>query len=240
MTEETSRSQTLVERIEAIIYRVAVHWLLIFNIGVGIYVGLPFAAPVLMEVGATGPANVIYSMYAPLCHQFGYRSWFLFGEKVAYLAPEFSERTGIDPYSVAGRFEARAFVGNDQMGWKVAYCQRDVAIYAAILAGGLLYAFLRSRGVKIKPIHFVLYGIFGVGPIALDGFSQLLSQPPFYFLPYLRESTPLFRTLTGALFGFFNVWLAYPYVEESMEEIRLDFGYKLGLIDPPAPGEYDR
>jgi hypothetical protein len=34
----------------------------------------------------------------------------------------------------------------------------------------------------------------------------------------IRESTPFLRALTGALFGIGNAWLAYPYIEESMQE----------------------
>jgi hypothetical protein len=47
----------------------------------------------------------------------------------------------------------------------------------------------------------------------------LLSAFPFLSWP-ARESTPILRTATGLLFGLANVWLAYPYVEESMGETR--------------------
>src|SRR5450755_4945627 len=56
-------------------------WLLLI---IGLYVGLPFVAPTLMHFGLTGPANLIYTAYSPLCHQFSFRSWFLFGEQPAY------------------------------------------------------------------------------------------------------------------------------------------------------------
>jgi len=87
---------------------------------------------------------------------------------------------------------------------------------------------------------FILYALVGVGPIALDGFSQLFSQPPFNVIG-LRESTPLLRTLTGTLFGLMNVWLAYPYVEESFAEVKLELQAKLARIgelpdEQPAPG----
>jgi uncharacterized membrane protein len=81
---------------------------------------------------------------------------------------------------------------------------------------GILFA-LGKR--KIKSLHWVIWIIFGILPIAIDGLSQLISQPPFGFIPF-RESTPFLRTLTGFLFGFLTAWFGYPYVEESMRENR--------------------
>ncbi len=47
----------------------------------------------------------------------------------------------------------------------------------------------------------------------------------------LRESTPLLRTATGALFGFMLVWLAYPQVEKGMAGTRQDLRVKLSKIE---------
>lgn len=58
-------------------------WLFVVG-AFSIYIGLPFAAPVLMKAGATGPANVIYSAYSLTCHTFAFRSVFLFGDQVVY------------------------------------------------------------------------------------------------------------------------------------------------------------
>ncbi len=212
------------------IYALSQHWLAVFNLIILIYVGLPFIAPVLMKTGLTGPANLIYQAYSPLCHQFAFRSFFLFGPQPYYEAGNPIWKTlGIDPFDMVARFAAKAFVGNEQMGFKVAYCERDVAIYGAIVAGGLIFGLIRARGVKIRPVNIFLYAIIGIGPIALDGFSQLFSQAPFNFLP-MRESTPYFRVATGFLFGLMNVWLAYPYVEESFAEIKVELQNKLSRV----------
>ncbi len=197
------------------------HWLALFNLVVFVYVGLPFAAPALMAAGIETPARGIYFMYSNLCHQFAFRSWFLFGEQPVYPRAaagtdweSFQSATGIDEGDFAA---ARAFVGNDQVGYKVAFCQRDVAIYGGILLAGLVYAGLRER-FKIRPLKWYFWVLLGLGPIALDGFSQLLTQPPYDLLRGFRESTPFLRTLTGGLFGAMNVWLAYPYLQDSMQE----------------------
>jgi uncharacterized membrane protein len=195
-------------------------WLASINTFFFLYVGLPFLAPVLMAAGLRGPGEAIYTLYRPMCHQLAYRSWFFFGEKPYYLAPEFQARTGIDPYSNQGRFQAKYFAGDEVMGYKVAFCERDVAIYAGILAGGLIYGVLGKRAPRI---HWLAYLIVGLGPIGLDGFSQLFSQPPYNLIPPFsglpfRESTPLLRTLTGGLFGLMGAWFAFPYIAETMDD----------------------
>lgn len=237
----TGRQRDFVIWLDKQIYAFSKHWLAIFNFVVLIYVGLPFLAPALMKAGLTAPAKAIYTAYSPLCHQFAFRSWFLFGEKPYYEAPEFQRLTGIDPYDLVQRWAAKKFTGNETMGFKVAYCERDVAIYGAIVIAGLIFAAVRAAGRQIRPVHWLIYGIVGIGPIGLDGFSQLLSQPPFNLWD-MRESTPLLRTLTGFLFGAMNVWLAYPYVEESFGEIKLELQAKLtriGVLPGPAPASDD-
>ena len=209
----------------------AKYYLIVLNLFMLFYVGLPALAPVLMKAGAVIPARVLYRMYSPLCHQFGFRSFFLFGEQAYYPLAEaklsgvktFEELTGItdlgDPTSLT-RLEARSFVGNETMGYTVALCERDVAIYVAMLAFGLIFGL---TGRKIKSLHWVLWILIGIGPIGLDGFSQLFSQFNWAWLasvvPY-RESTPFLRVFTGALFGFATAWFAYPNIEESMNETR--------------------
>jgi uncharacterized membrane protein len=217
------------------------HYLAVVNLIILIYVGLPVLAPVLMKGGATFPANVLYTIYKPLCHQFGFRSFFLFGEQPYYPLAEagipgirtFEEITGFtDLHNPAAfsRFQAREFTGNETVGYKMALCERDMAIYGAILLFGILYA---VSGRRLKPLHWMLWILIGMVPIALDGFSQLFSQIEWTWLqsllPY-RESTPFLRVLTGALFGFATAWFAYPHLEESMADTRQFFIKKFESI----------
>ncbi len=58
-------------------------WMFVVGIFV-VYISLPFAAPTLMQVGATGPANAIYAGYSLTCHQFAFRSLFLYGDQAFY------------------------------------------------------------------------------------------------------------------------------------------------------------
>jgi uncharacterized membrane protein len=63
----------------------------------------------------------------------------------------------------------------------------------------------------------VLYIFVGLGPIGLDGFSQLLGYPPFNFWE-VRETEPIFRVATGGVFGLMNAWLGFPYIERAMQD----------------------
>lgn len=250
----TGRQRSLVIAIDKFIYHFSRRWLFFFNLLVAIYVGLPILAPALMQVGATGPARTIYALYSPMCHQMASRSLFLFGEQFAYprelagtgLRPIEAYMPGLPEFATASTdpaewttflLPARGFLGNDQMGYKMALCARDIAIYGFVLIGGLVYGLLRNR-FTIKPMPLWAFILIGMGPIALDGFSQLFSQygtasPALSFFNTvfpLRESSPLLRVLTGALFGFSLVWLAYPRVEQGMQSTADDLEKKLTRI----------
>jgi uncharacterized membrane protein len=208
------------------------HYLAALNTLIFIYVGLPFLAPVLMNAGYPTLARPIYTVYGAVCHQFAFRSWFLFGEQAAYPRAAAGVE-GLVPYgqatgeSEADILAARNFIGNEQIGYKVAYCERDVAIYAAMLLFGLVFAASKRR---LPPLPWYLWLLLGIAPIGLDGFSQLFSQiPGFPYLGY-RESTPLLRTLTGGLFGFMTAWFGFPLLEESMQDTRRMLASKMARI----------
>lgn len=254
---------SLAVRVNIFTLRFARRWLTVALTLIGIYATLPFVTPLLMEIGLTGPGRVLYTLYSPFCHQFGFRSLFLFGAQPAYPRavtgtdqtpyeayviddPAFLESyrywysefnggaeapetitlddltTGFTPWF---QFAARDFIGNAEMGYKMTLCARDVAIYAALFIGGVIYSLPAVRR-RIRPVPLLLYVFLGIGPIAIDGFSQLLSYPPFN-LWETRETLPFFRVLTGGLFGLMNAWLAFPYLEQSFQETRERLEFKL-------------
>lgn len=241
----------MVVAIDRFIYWLARHWVTVFSAVAAIYVGLPILAPVLMNAGVTGPARAIYTVYSPMCHQMASRSFFLFGEQAAYpraltgsdltpieaYMPEIPEFQGVPTDPEAWPLflgPAREFLGNEEMGYKMALCERDIAIYGFVLIGSVLYGMLRRRW-EIPALPLWAFIIFGLGPIALDGFSQLFSQygaaaDSLSFLNQifpLRESTPFLRTFTGALFGFTLVWMAYPQIDKGMRDTAAGLGRKL-------------
>lgn len=198
------------------------HYMIIFNLLLLVFVGLPFAAPALAKAGLGIPAKVIYTIYSPLCHQFGFRSWFLFGEQAAYpreLAGQsgktFEQATGINPQDVIA---SKNYIGNEKVGYKVAICERDVAIYGGILLFGIVFSISRRR---LKPVPWYVWVALGIIPMGIDGGSQLpaLLSLNISWLP-IRESTPLLRSITGLLFGVTTAWYGYPLIEEAMRDSR--------------------
>jgi uncharacterized membrane protein/glutaredoxin len=215
-------------------YWLSNRYLLIVNLLVFIYVGLPFAAPTFMRAGLDFPARALYTIYSPMCHQLAFRSWFLFGEQ-PYYPRDLAGIPNVITYNELANqeevdvWEARQFIGNDTVGYKVALCQRDVAIYGGIFLFGLIFGL---TGRRLKSIPWYLWVLFGIVPIGLDGFSQLPSMMGAAlpdWLPF-RESTPLFRTITGAMFGISTAWYLFPFLEESMREVRRIVTRKMAVV----------
>jgi hypothetical protein len=79
-----SRSFEVMTTADKISLWITKHYMLLFNLFILFYVGLPFLAPVLVKAGATVSASLIYRGYSLMCHQLAFRSWFLFGEQAIY------------------------------------------------------------------------------------------------------------------------------------------------------------
>ncbi|RLT50550.1 MAG: hypothetical protein DWI67_09165, partial [Chloroflexi bacterium] len=120
-----------------LLYGAATHWLALCCAVIGSYVGLAVSPAVLLKLGFVRTAALMYRLYWPVCHQFAYRSWFLFGAHFYYAADEFKLLTGIDPYTAAGRLASKSFVGDAVLGYKLALCERDIAIYGGMLLASL-------------------------------------------------------------------------------------------------------
>jgi uncharacterized membrane protein len=173
------------------------HWLGLLNGAVVLFLAGGFAAPWLLASGVPGPANALYDLYAALCHQWASRSFFVFGPRAIY-SHDALEALGVDPYR---------FAGDHGLGWKMGYCERDLAIFAGLLVFGALYA-LRLRPAGLRPAGYLTFVLLAL-PMALDGGTQLLGQ---------RESTWELRLATGLVFGLASGWLMYPRFETSFQK----------------------
>jgi uncharacterized membrane protein len=167
----------------------------------------------VLALGGFAPlSEAIYDFYALICHQWAFRSFFLFGSQGVY-AREQLELLGLDPYR---------FVGHDELGWKLALCERDMAIYSGLLASGVWFARMQAR--EIKPLGLAPYAVLAL-PIAIDGLSQLGG---------FRESTWELRVLTGLIFGLASGWLLYPRIAAFVGRER-SVGYAAGDACAPQP-----
>ncbi len=213
-------------RLNRAVFWWANHWVGVLNAIVLIYIGGATMAPALMALGRPGIARVFYALYAPFCHQYAFRSWFLFGERLAAAYPLQA------PVSLVAMRELGAFVGSSEAGYKIALCQRDVAIYGAMLLTGLAYGPAKRRWT-IEPLPLWLFYLFGMLPMLLDGGIQWLSYGLWQFVPGLLaqpfETAPALRALTGALFGIGVVAVGYPhlgtYFDETVATLKEKYGW---------------
>jgi uncharacterized membrane protein len=215
---------------QKVIYLLSRHWMILFAVIMGTYVGLPFLAPIFMHWGWSVAGKTIYLIYSFLCHQLPERSFFLFGPKGMYSISEIQTawKNTFDPIVL------RQFIGNPQMGWKVAWSDRMVSMYTGTLLFGLLWYPLRRR-LKTLPWWGLLLFLL---PMALDGGTHFISDlagigqgfrytnawlaalttnslpVSFYIGDALGSFNSWLRLLTGFLFGIGVVWFGFPYIDE--------------------------
>lgn len=215
---------------QRIVYFFSRNWILLFGLLFGVYAWLPFAAPLLMHWGWTGFAKAIYFIYSFLCHQLPERSFFFFGTSHMYSLSQIQAayQDSIDVTVL------RRFIGNPDMGWKVAWSDRMVYMYASTFFLGLLWWPLRKRIRALPWWGFLLFLL----PMAIDGTSHLVSDlsgigqgfrftnawlanitgnlfsSSFYYGDGLGSFNAWARLLTGVFFGIGVVWFSFPYLDE--------------------------
>ncbi|MBI5292773.1 MAG: DUF2085 domain-containing protein [Chloroflexi bacterium] len=219
------------------------HWLLIITVLLGIFVGLPWLAPVFMKIGWTGAGKVIYLIYSTQCHQLPQRSFFLFGPQAMYSLSEVQAAW----QNTTNPFILRQFVGSAAMGWKVAWSDRMVSMYGGVFLGTLIFWPLRKRLRSVPLWAFVLL----ILPMAVDGGMHVISDiaglgdgfrdsnawlaaltgnvfpAAFYAGDALGSFNSWMRLITGLLFGLAIVWLAYPPLEEMLADTAREIEAKL-------------
>lgn len=209
------------------VYWLSRYWLLPLSFLIGIFVGLPWLAPLFMEMGWTSLGNSIYLLYSTQCHQLPQRSFFLFGSQPMYSLAEIQTAW----QNTNSPFILRQFKGDPMMGWKVAWSDRMVFMYTTILLWGLLFWLFRKR---LKPLPW--WGLVLLFlPMAIDGLTHMISDytagiglgfrdsnawlatltndtfsATFYAGDALGSFNSWMRIITGVLFSLGVVWLLYP------------------------------
>ena len=212
------------------------NWMLVFSVVYGLYVTLPFLAPVFMRLGWDLPARGIYLFYSFVCHQMPQRSFFLFGPRTMYSLETIHSvwQESSNPWVL------RQYVGDAALGWKVAWSDRMVSMYTSILLFAWLWYPLRKRIPRLPLWGLVILAL----PMALDGTSHFVSDlagigqgfrdsnlwlaaltrgafsAQFYAGDALGSFNSWMRLITGILFGLGIVWFGFPLLEESFVEMR--------------------
>jgi uncharacterized membrane protein len=204
------------------------HWFEVFLVIYGIWVLLPFLAPVLMNLGWTGPGKALYFFYSFFCHQLPERSLFLFGQKTMYSLSEIQAawKNTTDPMIL------RQFVGNETMGWKIAWSDRMISFYTSVWLFALVLLPFRQKVKSLPWWGFVLFLL----PITLDGSTHMISDlagigqgfrdsnewlsaltnhalsASFYEGDALGSFNSWIRLITGLLAGLGIAWFVFPYI----------------------------
>ncbi len=204
------------------------HWFETFLIVYGLWVFTPFLAPLFMQLGWTGAGKAVYFIYSFFCHQLPERSFFFFGEKSMYSLSEVQAawQDTINPLIL------RQFIGNETMGWKIAWSDRMISFYTSVwMFAALWYPFRR----KIKTLSWFGF-ILLLLPLIMDGSTHMLSDfagigqgfrdsnqwlalltnnsfpATFYAGDALGSFNSIMRFISGLLAGLGLVWLAFPYI----------------------------
>lgn len=91
------------------------------------------------------------------------------------------------------------------LGHQLGMCARNMGIYGSMFVGGLVFVLSKKRLTGIPWWFWILL----ILPMAYDGLTQMFG---------LRESTWELRVITGALFGFGNMWFALPFIQRTLKE----------------------
>lgn len=217
------------------LYRVSRRWFPWFILIGGIYIILPWLAPVLMKFGLEKPASAIYFVYSYLCHQLPQRSFFLFGPQATYSLEHIQGvwQNTFDPTIL------RRFIGNAELGYKVAWSDRMVSMYSSIPLGAMLWWPLRMRLRQLPPWGLGLFTL----PILIDGGTHMISDlagigqgfrdsnlwlveltnytfpRAFYAGDTLGSFNSWMRLITGLLFGFGIVLFSMPALHDGFSDI---------------------
>ncbi len=187
------------------------HWLSIFIILLSLLNILPFIAPIAMHLGWTSLGNAIYTLYSTLCHQMAQRSFFLYGSQTMYNIDKLPlHLTG---NTLTDTFILREFRGDTNLGWKVAWSDRMVAMYGGLWIASIAYGLLRQR-YRLKPLAVWILLLLAL-PIAIDGITHMVSDIKGLTLGFRYTNEWLAgitgHTLTNSFYigdklGSFNSW----------------------------------
>lgn len=213
---------------------IARYWLPLFLAIYGVWVWLPWLAPVFMHSGLIVPGRAIYLVYSFFCHQLPERSFFLFGPQAMYSLSQIQAAW----QNTNNPLVLRQFLGNEAMGWKLGWSDRMVSFYGSVWLFAIPWWLLRR---KIRPLPWWGLALL-LMPIIVDGVAHAISDLSgidqgfrqanqwlatltgnrlpvwFYAGNELGSFNSWMRLITGGLAGLGLVWFVFPYMQSSIAE----------------------
>ncbi|MBN8579216.1 MAG: DUF2085 domain-containing protein [Anaerolineae bacterium] len=251
----TLSTNTRFHRSRSIFQWLGDHWFGTFLVIYGLWVFVPFLAPVFMNLGWIGAGKATYFFYSFFCHQLPERSFFFFGDKTMYSLAEIQAVW----QDTANPMILRQFIGNETMGWKIAWSDRMISFYTSVWFFAALWYPFRRRIKTLSWLGFVLLLL----PLIIDGSTHMLSDlagigqgfrddnqwlavmtnhalsADFYAGDALGSFNSLMRFLSGLLAGLGIVWLAFPYMVQTQalnqELEKYDYGKIIEQIKNKNP-----
>jgi uncharacterized membrane protein len=238
MQPAATKTDTVTQLVEYAVLWFAQHWLLVANIALLIYIGLPFLAPLLLANGFINVASAIYRLYAFTCHQMPSRAYYLAGEQVAICHRD----VAIYIFMLSGGLLfglVRRRLRPLPAAWYL------FLILPMALDGGLQFFSELQDYITLAGVWALGFMLLGGGTLLLHRQKKLgwqwgvVMAAGLFTLLYLQfvgsySSDLVRRNITGGLFGLSTVWLAYPYFEETAADMARLQRKKLGLMQDDA------
>ncbi len=241
-------TRSIIKGVDSVALFIVKHWLALFLIVYGAWVWAPFLAPFFMENGMTGAGNGLYFIYSFFCHQLPERSLFFYGTQTMYSLEQIGQ-----VWSTENQLVLRQFVGNPEMGWKMAWSDRMISTYGGVWLGGVLWAIF---GKRVPRLSLVVWVALGVLPLGLDGFTHMVNDivagssgqgfrdtndwlrvitlnafsNEFYYGNMLGSFNSWARWITGILFGVTTVFAIFPILKNAMLDTQQDLEHQLARI----------
>lgn len=135
----------------------------------------------------------------------------------------------IDPFLL------RKFIGNEAMGWKIAWSDRMLSFYTSVWGFAIFWSWFRH---KVKPLRWPGFVLLLL-PLIIDGITHTISDvsglgqgfrdtnqwlawltnssfpASFYAGDALGSFNSIMRFITGLFAGLSIVWFAFPHLEAS-------------------------